>query len=156
MPHQLTLINNGKGVARKSNCIGQPAAVPHRGIDFRHSLGLRAPIRHQVLDRQHAAVARAGSVLKQPEKARLWHRNRLFHGNGTGHLKVRYDALRYQSAFARLLALDRPPAVLLPGSRQDAASRQNVLGQRYFRGFGIWHIEDQTKRRLQDCAFSFY
>ena len=71
---------------------------------------------------------------------KLWHRDRLFHGDGVGHLEVRYDALRYQLAFARLPALDKPPVVLLPGSRQDAAWRQNVLGQRYFRGFGIWHL----------------
>ena len=65
------------------------------------------------------------------------HRDRVFHGDVVGHLEVRYDALRYQPAFARLPALDEPAAILLPGSGQDAACRQNVLGQRYFRGFGI-------------------
>ena len=129
--------------------------VTHRGIDTRHSHVLWAPIRHQLLDRLHAAVARPGSVLQQPAKAKLWHRFHVFHGDGAGNQEVRYDALRYQPAFTRLPALDEPAAVLLPGSGQDAACRLNVLGQRYFRGFGIFHLEDQSTRRLQDCAFSF-
>ena len=119
--------------------------VTHRGIDTRHSHVLWAPIRHQLLDRLHAAVARPGSVLQQPAKAKLWHRFHVFHGDGAGNQEVRYDALRYQPAFTRLPALDEP-----------AACRLNLLGQRYFKGLGIFHLEDQSTRRLQDCAFSFY
>ena len=98
--------------------------LTHRRIDSRHSHGLRAPIRYQRLDRQHAAVACAGFVLEQPAKAKLWHRVHMFHGNGAGNQEVRYDALRYryQAAFARLPALDELAAVLLPGSGQDAAA----------------------------------